>query len=145
MEEDKCNPKDLLKQESIKITKNRLDVLKKMIESGTLLDASSLHKRLNANSKINLATVYRILKLLREKGILRSIRGENGIELFEMACQHNPLHPHFYCRKCGKTFCLKPLYFDVLKTLFPMAEGCDVENIAITLSGICPRCKKEKI
>ena len=141
MKKHKCKPEDLLSKDGLKTTRKRLAVLEAIIESDELISAKDLHERLSHTVKIDLATVYRILRTLHENGAIRSIKGQSKIELFEVACQHNQLHPHFYCKVCGRNVCLEPLYFDSLKTLFLLSGGHDVESMDIAFTGICAQCK----
>ncbi|MBN2468104.1 MAG: transcriptional repressor [Deltaproteobacteria bacterium] len=144
MAQEKCNPNEILAKKGIRATGKRILILEELIKDGALINANRLHKKLSRFASIDLVTIYRVLNLFRDHGVLRSVKEENRSELFELACQHHQLHPHFCCKECDETICLEPLNFDALKSLFPMAEGYEVDNLKVTFSGTCPTCRKNR-
>lgn len=87
---------------------------------------------------ITLATVYRNLNLLAEKGkILRlEINGEYHYD-GDMCC-----HQHCVCRKCGKIIDVfqKEISNYAMKKI--KSNKFDAECVNIIFSGICKRCSK---
>jgi Fur family transcriptional regulator, ferric uptake regulator len=84
---------------------------------------------------LNLATVYRNLKLLVEKGWLRQIHHPLRGTLYERTGKAH--HHHFHCHACNRVFELPGCSLDE-ETAAP--EGFVVENHEIFLCGICPSC-----
>lgn len=106
--------------------------------------AKALYERLLQEAPVDLATVYRFLALLHEKGIVREMRGEEGTQFFEKACIHNPLHPHFRCTRCKRIFCLDRYGPGELGLFARLAgERFEIDGIDVELTGLCPDCKRK--
>lgn len=89
-------------------------------------------------------TIYNTLKLFSEKGAIQVVTIDEKNAHFD----GNPeIHPHFYCRKCGKIYDIALQKGDVLEKQFacnPNLKGFSVEQTQIYHSGICPTCKKSE-
>ncbi len=136
---DKCTPESLLEGRNIKITRQRQIVLGAIIGTGKPFSASDLHDSLG--SEMDLATIYRNLEMLCGEGIIRQVMNEKERQYYELACKHNPEHPHFYCNICGKIYCMKQDKPMRLKSRLP--GDFTVEQTVLQYRGICPDCGKE--
>jgi len=134
---DKCDAKNILIINRIKITNQRLSVLNEIINSEQIFSANSLFEVLSDN--VDLATIYRILKLFKKKLIIREIGIKDNIKFYELSCIHHPVHPHFLCKKCNTLYCLEKIDDESFKILSNLAKDHIVENIQ--LLGICNKCK----
>ncbi|MBO5214624.1 MAG: transcriptional repressor [Clostridia bacterium] len=87
---------------------------------------------------LGIATVYRNLKRLSEKGQIVAIETSNGSVHYD-ACVKE--HAHFICEKCGKI-----LDIDFPEVPFTEAEnaGYEVHRGKVVLYGLCPHCKQPK-
>jgi Fe2+ or Zn2+ uptake regulation protein len=90
---------------------------------------------------IDKVTIYRILSLFRQRGIIREIASAGGANYFEMATLENPLHPHFSCRNCGAFTCLAPLSFTQAPELILPKDDYSIDHIEINISGLCACCR----
>lgn len=135
---DKCTPESLIEGKKIKLTRQRFDVLEAIINTGKPFSASDLCYELA--DKIDPATIYRNLEMLAGAGIIRQVMNENERQYYELACKHNPEHPHFYCSSCGKIFCLKKEKY--IRPVKGLSGDFTVEETVINFRGICPECKK---
>ncbi len=110
----------------------------KLLQKG-ILSAKELQNNLNVDK----ATIYRNLKNLLKKGIIREIKNNNGVGFYEINCKiHNPIHPHFECKICGKIYCLKALKPEDIISLSNYTNF-KIEQINIKFEGICNECKKK--
>lgn len=98
------------------------------------IDEILQHARAQVAS-LNLATVYRNLKLLLDKGWLTQISHPTLGTLYERSGKGH--HHHFYCRGCNRVYELPGCS---LNHSAAAPEGFVVEEHAIFLSGICPSC-----
>jgi Fur family transcriptional regulator, ferric uptake regulator len=103
-----CDASQTLRNAGLAKTTQRLAVLEKLIGAAGPLNVHDILAETRGTLKINRVTVYRILASFREGGIIREIEAGNGISYYEMACLHNPIHPHFHCRLCGGLICMPP-------------------------------------
>jgi hypothetical protein len=74
------------------------------------LSAQQIYDTPCRSDNINRVTVYRILDLLVEKGLVDRISGGGRFFVYGLAPSKNhPAHPHFFCKNCGNLECLNPL------------------------------------
>jgi Fur family transcriptional regulator, ferric uptake regulator len=136
-----CDYSSWLESSGLVTTKNRLLVLEVIGTNNAPLSAQDIYETLRRNQPINRVTVYRILDLLVEHGILERLSGGGRTFFYGLAPNdHHRPHPHFYCRSCGNMHCLSPesLHVDTepLERTFPG----HIDNVAIRVDGICRNC-----
>jgi Fur family ferric uptake transcriptional regulator len=138
---EKCDYTDLLRSHGLEGIPNRLRVMEIIGNSSSPLSARDVHDTISRTREINRVTVYRILDLLVENGLLEKISTGDRLFRFGLAPNSNhPAHPHFYCRTCGVVECLSPgslqLEMEALNRTFPGV----IEKAAVRLDGICRTC-----
>ena len=121
------------------MTRQRIDVLELIIELQAMFSAYKLHERLKDD--MDLVTIYRILNLFKEKKIIREVLSDKEERIFELACIHNPVHPHFFCKNCKKLFCLSELSDEAKEMIAREYSQFQFEDVTLQLSGICDKCK----
>lgn len=142
---ERCEALPILKKHHIRATSKRVALLTEIFEREAPFSVANLHASVKDGLAVDLVTVYRFLNLLLEKGVVRSFVGPGNEQLFEKACIHNPLHPHFVCRRCGKLACMKDLPFDdsVWRESLE-GRGFRPEGVTLVVRGLCPRCLEEE-
>jgi len=139
----KCNAETLLVANRVRATKRRTAVLRTIIESDRPLNAADIHDRLARSMKIDLVTVYRTLSVLSGHGIVREIHDSRSVIFYEIACEHNPVHAHFRCRKCNSLTCLDSFDSRERAVLSAIAGDGEIDDITIIVTGTCRSCRKE--
>ncbi len=86
-------------------------------------------------TSLNLATVYRNLKLLVESGRIRQIAHPSFGVLYEPAGKGH--HHFFHCRRCDRVFDIPGC---ALNEKEAAPEGFIVDDHEVFLSGTCPSC-----
>jgi Fur family ferric uptake transcriptional regulator len=138
------NQKDALltlQEAGIAKTSQRLAVLNILLAATMPLSANTIRQNLQTQARIDKVTVYRILSLFKQRGIIREIASAGGANYFEMATLENPLHPHFSCRNCGTFTCLAPLSFTQAPELILPKDNYSIDHIEINISGLCACCR----
>jgi Fur family ferric uptake transcriptional regulator len=126
--------------EKLKNLKNNELKIARLLEKEGILNATQLRSKL----KIDKATVYRNIKHLLQKDIIREIKNQEGIGFYELKCKiHNPIHPHFECKICKKIYCLKSLSPEDTLSLSTYTDF-EIETIDIKFRGVCNKCKEKK-
>jgi Fe2+ or Zn2+ uptake regulation protein len=109
-----------------------------LLLSKKILSAKELQNAL----KVDKATIYRNIKSLLKKEIIREIKNSKGVGFYEINCKiHNPIHPHFECIICKKIYCLKELKSEDAISLSNYSPF-EIKEIEIKFKGICNECKK---
>jgi Fe2+ or Zn2+ uptake regulation protein len=130
----------ILKKNNLKITSQRLIVLRYLDENLSHPTADQIYTDLKTNNpSLSKTTVYNSLDVLAKHGIIQAIT-ISGTEL-HYDITHD-MHHHFYCKKCGKIIDIEISCPNIEK----MKEyGHKVEEIHGYIKGICKNClKKEK-
>jgi Fur family ferric uptake transcriptional regulator len=136
-----CNYDELLTSANLEPTNNRLHILEVIGNNRFPLSASDIFKTLERTSSINRVTVYRILDLLVDGGVVERISTGGRAFYYGLApnAHHEP-HPHFYCKRCGQMDCLNPQSLDVnTDPLWKTFPG-RIDSIEIRVDGICKNC-----
>jgi Fur family transcriptional regulator, ferric uptake regulator len=138
-----CNYEELLSAGDLDVTANRLRILEVVGNNGFPLSAQDIYKTVERSGPINKVTVYRILDLLVDHGIIERISTGGRAFCYGLAPNdHHQPHPHFYCKKCGQMNCLSPqsLVVDV-EPLWKTFPG-RIDKVEVRIDGLCRNCIK---
>lgn len=111
-----------------------------MINKQAIFTATELYAELS--DLMDLVTVYRILSVFQENKVIREVCSGGESKKYELACVHNPVHPHFKCRICGALYCVDTIDKNVLDKLKINNNDFIIENISVEFSGICNKCRR---
>ncbi len=131
-----------LKRGNYRITPERFEVLKAVLNTGGHFDVDQLYLKLKSvGSKVSRATVYKTLDLLLQSGLISKYRFGENHSRFEKAFGR-PHHDHLICLECGEII---EFVSDRLATL--QAEICKKKNFkaqssTLQIFGICSKCQK---
>lgn len=137
----RCDYEDLLNAVELEATDNRLRVLEVIGNNSCPLSAADIFQTLGSTGNINRVTVYRILDLLVDKGLVDRISTGGRAFYYGMAPNenHRP-HPHFYCKRCGRMDCLTPDSLNVdSQGLWKTFPG-RIDKVEVRVDGICINC-----
>jgi Fur family ferric uptake transcriptional regulator len=84
-------------------------------------------------------TIYRVLDKLMEEGFIHRIIDMDGVSKFATChgCtkEHHHRHVHFSCSVCHSVTCIEEI-----EPHFQLPQGYRIQEMNITLSGVCPGC-----
>jgi Fur family ferric uptake transcriptional regulator len=126
----------LLSDRGLKKTTQRISVLNLLLSSKKPLSHQEITDAIPGLDKV---TAYRVLSSLLDSSIAHRIETPHRMWHFAVCpCGHTEhCHPHFSCRKCGRTECLP----DVKLPRWDNSRlGRIVENQEIYLHGLCIKC-----
>ena len=116
-------------------------VLRSVGEQSRPLAAAEIMDIVKDQLSINKVTLYRILDLLVDKGLVKRLSaGDRAFRYGMGESQNHPDHPHFVCSECGIMECLGP---DLLPSRLRALQTEDkrlIKNIEVRFEGICERC-----
>lgn len=129
----------LLKDNKLKVTKNRKMVLDFLIKSAKPVTAEEVSKKL----KINIVTAYRILEVFVSKNLIYQTDFRQGKSFFEYQDKDNH-HHHITCSSCGDRehvdFCVEKSIQSNLKNSNKFSE---INGHILEFFGICNKCAKK--
>ncbi len=119
-------------------TTQQKNILLQAVQSfKSFFDAATLHQQVHKdNPKVGIATTYRFLKHLEEKGEVHSYLCDKR-KIYSIGKQN---HVHFTCEHCGKKTHLSLKNVDFLKQEIT-DEIC---HFQLDIMGICKECSKHQ-
>jgi Fur family ferric uptake transcriptional regulator len=130
---------DRLRAQGYRITPQRLSVLDIVAGRAGHIGAEEVWNLAKTQHPyVDLATVYRILQLLKRLGVVTEVVIGNKLH-FELADQHNR-HHHMVCSTCDAVQTLSPDYLGEFSQRLEREFGFtpDLENL--TIGGQCSKC-----
>ena len=140
----RCNYAELLDVAGLGSTPSRLRVLQVIGNNSSPVSAQDIFTTVSRTAHINRVTVYRILDVLVEKGLVDRLSGGGRSLVYGLAANENhPAHPHFHCRSCGALQCLEPGSLKVDLRGIKRSFTGEIQGVAVRVDGICKNCLKE--
>jgi Fur family peroxide stress response transcriptional regulator len=90
---------------------------------------------------ISRTTVYRILDMLVEMGIIRRLHHPGPAARFDGKIRR---HHHLICKKCNKVIDLESARLDRLSLPALESEGFEIEDFSVQFIGTCAACRRAK-
>ena len=132
--------KNKLRAENIRCTKQRMNILKVLVQQNKPLTAKQIHQQLEkAEINLRLSTIYRTLNLLEDKNFIKKLNINDQESKFELMVGVH--HHHLVCVNCNEIVALDcPLqeYEDELSS----ETGYNIQDHSIKFYGLCPDCQK---
>lgn len=135
--------KDSLKQQGVRLTRQRKVLLDLIDQSGRHLDAEALYQLARLQDpKINRVTVYRTLKLLKAGGLVDELdlmHHEGDQHYYETRLKQE--HAHVICLRCGK---IEEFFGDLLQQMREQIEshfGFQIVLARTEVGGYCSHCQ----
>lgn len=135
---------EILEKSGVKPTSNRLLVVGELMHSQQPVSIIEISDAIDTLDK---SSVFRVVTLLLEHGIVHAVEDGRGIVKYELChADHvdgstDDFHAHFYCQQCQKVVCLE----DIAVPQVNMPEGYQLRSVNYMLKGLCPECAaKEK-
>ncbi|MGY4385779.1 Fur family ferric uptake transcriptional regulator [Pedobacter sp. UYP24] len=138
----KVNAEEILRNNKLKNTKQRVMVLDEIAANDLAVSQPELEKKFGKD--IDRVTLYRILSIYEDKGILHKILDHNGTANYAVCSsncssdKHQDEHLHFNCTNCSGIYCL-----NIAIPHVSMPKGFTANTINLIAYGICDRCNKK--
>ena len=130
----------ILKENGLKITQNRLDVLAVFLDSDKAYLLSDLE--IIFRSQHDRSSIFRSLQTYTEKGILEKFRNASGTAIYTLN-HHKPDcngKSHFKCKDCETVVSLPYLPEEYLQVL----GKNKIETMNLLIEGTCENCQNKK-
>jgi Fur family ferric uptake transcriptional regulator len=139
--DNKNKSEDMLKKEGLKKTQGRNAVLDILTATNKPLTYDEVFLALiNKNISINVSTVYRILEMFANKGMVTKINGgENNRSFYELS--RNGHRHYFFCVNCREMFPISNCPMGSLVEELKNIMQFEVFDHKLEVSGVCRDCK----
>jgi len=137
--------KALLRQNSLKFTKQRELILKTLYEHSNHFTPENLYlliKEQYPDLTIGITTVYRTLNLLEQNNIASSISFGVSGKKFELSNKEH--HDHIICEKCGKIIEFHNQEIEQLQEKIATMHDFKLTDHLMQLYGICKECQTKQ-
>lgn len=129
---------DVMLEHGIRPTANRILLVRALAEAKHPLTMTELEDLVDSIDKSN---VFRTLSLFREHHLVHVMEDGADAVRYELCLSHDDehdddVHAHFYCERCGKTYCLN----DIPIPTVALPEGYRMTTINYLVKGVCPKC-----
>ncbi len=142
-----------LRTGQVKITDNRLKVLRHFLKTEMPWTLRSLHLSLNEHASVNLSSIYRTLEALHSAGILEEFRLPGNRQTFYSLIKLNAAHGtrntaradhhhhHIVCQDCGQVshldLCVPVGWMGKVEN----ASGFRITEHHLEFKGLCSKCQ----
>lgn len=140
----RCNYPDLIEAQGLDPTPNRVRIMEVIGNNPSPIRAQEIFTTVRRTAEINRVTVYRILDLLVEKGLVARLGGGGRSLAYGIAPNENhPAHPHFHCKNCDVLQCLQPGSLKVDVGDYQRSFAGEIRGVDVRVEGICSACLKK--
>jgi Fur family ferric uptake transcriptional regulator len=135
-----------VESKGVRLTAQRRALIETIQDATTHLDAASLlEKARQRDSRIDRATVYRTIELLKRLGLideldLMHLNGEK--HYYEVRTQKD--HLHLACFGCGKVEEFATPTFERLKREIAKENEFEIQVMRLEVGGLCSACAAKK-
>lgn len=133
--------KSELVKTGLKQTKSRLAILSLLQENKTPLEAPEIIQLLSQKKlKTDSATVYRILDIFYEKGLLKKVHlAKSGVTYYELNTDD---HHHFICQNCNIVEDVSDCNLQKFARTIEERKGVVIKSHSLEFFGLCKNCLK---
>lgn len=141
---DDSELKKIIRALNLKVTTQRMAILKTLHEGRRHVTAQELYEKLSANHpEIGFATVYRFLRTLTEGHFVTEVRMGGLPARYELTPKGH--HDHLTCVRCGKICEFENRAIESLQEKVANQFGYKLTHHILELYGVCPDCQVKEI
>jgi Fur family transcriptional regulator, ferric uptake regulator len=131
---------ELLDRHGVRATPRRLEVLEELAQEPDDATAQVLWSRLRErDSGTGLATVYRTLSLLSEKGVVDVLSHHGGEQCYRLCGDEH--HHHLLCEKCHRVVEVQQCGLDEWVAAAAKQHGFVATDHRVEIVGLCADCR----
>lgn len=135
--------KNILQKEGYKLTNQRKDILRTLINNNTKhLSCEDVFNIVAKESPdLGIATVYRTLQLFEKLNIVYKISFDDGLSRYELNLgEENHQHHHLICLNCGKVIEVKLDLLESLENKIEKDGNFKIVDHNVKFYGYCKNC-----
>lgn len=132
-----------LKEKKLRLTPQRMAVLKILATSDGHLSVEQIYERVKADFPMtSLATIYKTVTVLKEMGEVLEIGFSDAGNRYDINKPYP--HPHLICVSCKKIIDADLAALSELSELVAQSSGYRIVNQRLDFFGICPECQAQE-
>lgn len=143
---DKHTLASKLSRRGIRLTRQRRILIDLMENTeGHLHPSDLLHLAREKDERVDRATVYRTLSLLKAEGLVEELdlmHLDGAEHHYEIRGQTT--HVHIGCKRCARILEFESGVVEKLKAEIKQKTDFDVESIRIEVAALCPECQETR-
>ena len=129
-----------LREKGLRLTPQRMAVLKIVIGSQEHLSAEEIYARARVDyPMMGLATVYKTIAMLKDMGEIVALNFHSQGARYDGSGQEP--HPHFICNGCHAIIDLHDVPIEDLSVKIAAKTGYHITDYRLDFFGICPNCQ----
>jgi Fur family transcriptional regulator, ferric uptake regulator len=133
--------KEELNEVNLKATPARMALMSFLETSDKPMDVQTMIEYLDSRDiKTDPTTVFRIVNMFTEKGLLKTIQLNDGKSRYELASKAD--HHHLVCTRCGSIQDMSDCNIDVLENHIEKQKNFKVTSHSLEFFGICANCQQ---
>jgi len=136
--------REFLAGKGLRSTPEREAILAEVFAEHDHFDVDGLYLRLKRkNPRLSRASVYRMIPLLVESGLIQEVFFEDGHLHYEHIYGHEH-HCHLRCLGCRKIVEFRDEALEEAEKRIGQASGFQTTGHKLEVYGYCPACRKER-
>ncbi len=129
---------ELMQHHGVHPTSNRITIALSLARAGRPVSMKELEDALDTIDK---SGISRALAIFRQAHMVHVIEDGSDSVRYELCLSEHghggsDEHVHFYCERCGKTFCLT----DLPVPRVALTPGWEQQSVNYMIKGVCPDC-----
>lgn len=133
--------KELFSQKGINLTSQRKLIAETLLKSSKHIKAEELYQMVHKkNAKIGLATVYRTLQIMKDRGLIEKRDFGEGCSRYEDSKAMH--HDHLICLKCSRVIEFDEPTIETLQMEVAKKNRFKVLSHRLELFGYCNNCSR---
>lgn len=130
----------LIRKLNLKVTEQRLLILKALCEGRRHVTAQELFEKVvKVDASIGFATVYRFLRHMNEQKFVTEVRMGGLPARYELTPKRH--HDHLTCTQCNQIVEFENKTIESLQEKVAKQFGFILTHHVLELYGVCPRCQ----
>jgi Fur family transcriptional regulator, ferric uptake regulator len=130
-----------LRRHARRVTGPRLAILRIVREHRHPLTSKEIFAAMRKGN-CDLATVYRLMHVLEESGMVKRFDFGDGVARFELVNEGDDgHHHHLVCTQCSQIVEIKDCFPRELEEVIAVRTGFEAITHKLEFFGICPRCQ----
>lgn len=139
----KHNCKTELNEVALRATPARIALMKLLETTDKPLDVQTMINYLDEQGiKTDPATVFRIVNMFKEKGLLQSIQLNEGKFRYELSSK--PHHHHFVCEHCGAIQDISDFSIKAVEDEIQKKRQIKIKSHSLEFFGLCKDCQNKE-